>query len=108
MRAASCTGTGRCLPTRSLASPYLAGKATGALDFLAVVVSKWAGTRAHVSKARPRFAATLRRIEAHALVKPVLGVALGHMMVDAMRALCAIVAYVRCERDRSAACRPGV
>jgi GST-like protein len=53
------------------AAPYLAGKAPGALDFLAVVVSKWSGTRAHAAKVRPRFAATLRRIEAHPLVKPV-------------------------------------
>lgn len=52
-------------------SPYLTGKAPGALDFLAAVVSKWGGTRAHVAKARPRFAATLRRIDAHALVQPV-------------------------------------
>ena len=52
-------------------APYLAGQAPGALDFLAAVVSKWSGTRAHVAKARPRFAATLRRIEAHALVQPV-------------------------------------
>lgn len=54
------------------ASPYLTGKAPGALDFLAVVVSKWSGTRAHLAQARPRFSATLRRIEAHRLVKPVL------------------------------------
>jgi GST-like protein len=53
------------------AKPYLSGEAPGALDFLAVVVSKWSGTRAHVQKARPRFAAALRRIEAHPLVKPV-------------------------------------
>lgn len=52
-------------------TPYLTGKAPGALDFLAVVVSKWSGTRAHVAKERPRFAATLRRIETHPLVKPV-------------------------------------
>jgi GST-like protein len=51
--------------------PYLTGKAPGALDFLAAVVSRWSGTRAHVTKTRPRFAATLRRIEAHPLVKPV-------------------------------------
>jgi GST-like protein len=54
------------------AAPYFGGKAPGALDFLAAVVSKWSGTRAHVAKARPRFAAALRRIEAHPLVKPVL------------------------------------
>jgi len=53
------------------AAPYMTGKTPGALDFLAAVVSRWAGTRAHLAKARPRFAATLRRIEAHALVKPV-------------------------------------
>lgn len=54
------------------ARPYLSGKAPGALDFLAVVVSKWSGARAHLAKARPRFAATLRRIEVHRLVRPVL------------------------------------
>jgi GST-like protein len=53
------------------AAPYLSGKQPGALDFLAAVVSRWSGTRAHVTKARPRLAAALRRIEAHALVKPV-------------------------------------
>jgi GST-like protein len=51
--------------------PYLTGKAPGALDFLAAVVSRWSGARAHVAKKRPRFAATLRRIEAHPLVKSV-------------------------------------
>lgn len=53
-------------------TPYLGGKAPGALDFLAVVVSKWSGARAHVAKARPHLAATLRHIEAHPWVKPVL------------------------------------
>jgi GST-like protein len=52
-------------------SPYLAGRSPGALDFLAVVVSRWAGTRAHLARKRPRFAATLGRIEAHRLVEPV-------------------------------------
>jgi GST-like protein len=52
-------------------TPYLTGKAPGALDFLAAVVSRWSGTRPHLAKARPRFAATLRRIEAHGLVRPV-------------------------------------
>jgi GST-like protein len=54
------------------ATPYFTANGPGALDFLAVVVSKWSGTRAHVAKARPRFAAALRRIEAHPLVEPVL------------------------------------
>jgi len=53
------------------AAPYLTGKAPGGLDFLAAVVSKWAGTRAHLAKARPRLSATLRRIESHPLVRPV-------------------------------------
>jgi len=53
------------------ARPYLGGKAPGALDFLAAVVSKWSGTRVHLAQSRPRFVATLRRVEAHPLVKPV-------------------------------------
>jgi GST-like protein len=52
-------------------TPYLTGAAPGALDFLAAVVAGWSGTRPHLAKARPRLAATLRRIDAHALVKPV-------------------------------------
>jgi GST-like protein len=47
------------------AKPYLSGSAPGALDFLAAVVSRWAGTRAHIGKHRPEFAETIRRIEAH-------------------------------------------
>lgn len=52
-------------------SPYLNGATPGALDFLAVVVSKWAGTRAHLAEQRPQFAQLLERIEAHELVAPV-------------------------------------
>jgi GST-like protein len=44
--------------------PFLAGTRPGALDFLAAVVSKWSGTRAHLKKHRPQFSATLQRIEA--------------------------------------------
>ncbi|MES3001433.1 MAG: glutathione S-transferase family protein [Pseudomonadota bacterium] len=53
------------------ASPFLNGDAPGALDFLAVVVSKWAGTRQHLAEHRPAFAALLSRIEAHESVAPV-------------------------------------
>lgn len=53
------------------ASPFLGGKAPGALDFLAAVVSKWAGTRAHLAEARPRFLETMRRVESHEWVAPV-------------------------------------
>jgi GST-like protein len=52
-------------------TPFLNGEATGALDFLAVVVSKWAGTRQHLAEHRPEFSALLARIEAHASVAPV-------------------------------------
>ena len=53
------------------ARPYLGGKSPGALDILAAVVSKWAGTRAHLAESRPRFFATIGRIEAHQSVAPV-------------------------------------
>lgn len=45
------------------AHPFLSGDAPGALDFLAAVVSKWSGARAHLRAARPEFYATLERIE---------------------------------------------
>lgn len=53
------------------ANPYLCGDAPGALDYLAAVVSKWAGTRAHLAKHRPQFLETIGRIEAHEWVAPV-------------------------------------
>ena len=53
------------------AAPYLEGETPGALDFLAAVVSKWSGTRAHLKANRPRFLDTLHRIEAHPDVAPV-------------------------------------
>ena len=52
--------------------PYLGGEDLSALDLLAVVVSKWAGSRQHVERHRPAFHATLQRIEAHPDVAPVL------------------------------------
>ncbi len=54
------------------ARPYLGGRTPGALDFLAVVVSKWSGARAHLRQARPGFTETLARIERHAAVAPVV------------------------------------
>ena len=54
------------------AQPFFAGSAApGALDFLAAVVSKWSGTRAHLKAARADFLATLKKIEAHPAVAPV-------------------------------------
>jgi GST-like protein len=53
------------------ARPYLGGKSPGALDFLAAVVSKWAGARAHLAESRPRFLETMRRVESHQWVAPV-------------------------------------
>lgn len=52
-------------------SPFLNGSAPGALDFQAVVVSKWAGARAHLQEHRPEFFALLQRIEAHESLAPV-------------------------------------
>lgn len=52
--------------------PYLSGAAPGGLDFLAAVVSKWSGARAHLRSARPEFFATLECIENHPSVAPVL------------------------------------
>ncbi len=53
------------------ATPFLNGPAPGALDFLAVVVSKWSGTRAHLQASRPAFSALLTRIEQHPAFAPV-------------------------------------
>lgn len=52
--------------------PYLTGALPGALDFLAVVVSRWSGTRAHLEAHRPAFLETLRRIERQPLVAEVV------------------------------------
>lgn len=52
--------------------PYLTGDEPGALDFLAAVVSRWSGARAHLRQARPELSATLERIEVHPLVAPVI------------------------------------
>lgn len=44
----------------------------GALAFLAVVVSRWSGSRAHLRGARPDFASLLDRLEAHPRIASVL------------------------------------
>jgi GST-like protein len=53
------------------AKPFFSGEQPGALDFLAVVVSKWSGSRAHLAQHRPAMADALRRIETHDVVAPV-------------------------------------
>ncbi|HTH81160.1 MAG TPA: glutathione S-transferase [Ramlibacter sp.] len=53
------------------ASPFLNGAAPGALDFLAAVVSKWSGSRAHLKESRPAFFELLQRIESHESVAAV-------------------------------------
>jgi GST-like protein len=53
------------------ATPWLSGSEPGALDFLAAVVSKWAGTRAHLAANRPGLLDVLKRIETHEAVAPV-------------------------------------
>lgn len=46
------------------ADPWLSGATPGALDFMAAIVSRWSGTRAHLQAQRPEFAALIKRIEA--------------------------------------------
>jgi GST-like protein len=55
------------------ARPWFCGaRRPGALEFLAVVVSRWSGARAYLSRARPVLHETLLRIEGHPSVAPVL------------------------------------
>ncbi len=51
--------------------PFLGGAQPGGLDFLAAVVSKWAGSRPYLRQHRPAFSATLERIEQHPAVAAV-------------------------------------
>jgi len=53
--------------------PFLSGAAPGGLDFLAAVVSKWSGSRAHLREARPAFYAALERIDHDPAVAAVFG-----------------------------------
>lgn len=52
--------------------PVLTVDRPGALAFLAVVVSRWSGTRAHLREARPAFFESLGRLESHPRVAGVL------------------------------------
>ena len=53
------------------ADPYLSGDAPGALDFLAAVVTRWAGTRAHLAQSRPGFMDVMRAVDVHESAAPV-------------------------------------
>lgn len=52
--------------------PFLNGTAPGALDFMALVVSKWSGSRPHLAERRPAFHALLQRLEAEPGIAPLL------------------------------------
>ncbi|WP_268990347.1 glutathione S-transferase family protein [Biostraticola tofi] len=52
--------------------PFLTGDQPGALDFLAVVVSRWSGTRAFLAEKRPQFSQLLQRIAQHPRAASVL------------------------------------
>ena len=54
------------------AQAFLSGDAPGALDFLAVVVSRWSEARVHLASHRPGFLELLQRIEAHPRVSGVV------------------------------------
>ena len=51
---------------------FLGGAVPGALDMLAVVVSRWSGARAHLKKERPALHDLLLRAEAHERIAPVV------------------------------------
>jgi GST-like protein len=53
------------------AGEYLFGDRPGAADLLAAVVSKWSGSRKHLTRNRPEFYALIERIEAHPVVAAV-------------------------------------
>ena len=50
---------------------YLGDETPGALDVLAAVVTRWAGSREHLRSARPGFYAWLERIDRHPTLAPV-------------------------------------
>lgn len=54
------------------ATPWLGGARPGALDFMALVVSRWSGARAHLAARRPTFFALLQALEARPEVAAVL------------------------------------
>jgi GST-like protein len=49
----------------------ISGEVPTALDSLAVVVSQWSGSRAHLRAARPSFLASLERLELHEKLAPI-------------------------------------
>ena len=53
------------------ATPWLGGQAPGALDYLACLVSRWSGARAHLAHTRPATAELLVRIQNLPHAKPV-------------------------------------
>lgn len=50
---------------------YLDNETPGALDVLAAVVTRWAGSREHLRQTRPGFYAWLQRIDRHPVLAPV-------------------------------------
>ena len=50
---------------------YLDDDTPGALDVLAAVISRWAGSREHLRRTRPGFSAWLERIDRHPTLAPV-------------------------------------
>lgn len=54
------------------ACPALGQGKPGALAFMAVVVSRWSGTRQHLATARPEFLAWLKQLERHPRLAGVL------------------------------------
>lgn len=50
---------------------YLDDETPGALDVLAAVVTRWAGSREHLRQTRPGFYAWLQRIDRHPVLAPV-------------------------------------
>ncbi|NUU37696.1 glutathione S-transferase family protein [Pseudomonas sp. C2B4] len=50
---------------------YLDDERPGALDVLAAVITRWAGTREHLRNTRPGFFAWLERIDRHPILAPV-------------------------------------
>ena len=44
----------------------------GCLAFLSVIVSQWSGTRAHLKQQRPGFLESIKRLEQHPRIEPVL------------------------------------
>ena len=48
------------------------GGTPGCLAFLSVTVSQWSGTRAHLREQRPEFFQSIKRLEEHPRIEPVL------------------------------------